>query len=121
MTLTNVSAARGLQILGASMTLVAVLMAAISPYCGSSLHVQIGALALVFDVGGLVMQRGSGGAIPLSLLKLFAVGTTAMLLVSCAPPPFGSSSLIPQGIAQSILLLSPLPSILGALMLRFGR
>jgi hypothetical protein len=121
MTLAHFSAARALQLFGALMTLVAVVLMAVSPYCGGSLLAQVGGIALLFDVGALVMQRGSGGAIPLSLLKLFAVGTTVMLLVSCAPPPFGTSPLIPQGIAQSILLLSPLPSILGAVMLRSSR
>ena len=106
--------------MGGLLAAIGVTVAAIDPYCGSSLHVQVGAIALLFDIGA-VLSRRAATAIPLSLLKLTAVLAGLFLVVSCAPPPVDWAPVFPNGTAFGLLLGSAVPSVLGAMLLRWAR
>ena len=120
MTLTMSSGARGVQFLGALMALAGVVLAAFSNYCGSGLHLQVGAAAVALDVGALLARR-SLVALPLALAKGAVLFLGLATLLSCAPFVPDPPPLVPQGIAFAVLMASILPSITGAIMLRFAR
>src|SRR5213593_1249553 len=119
MTLTLYNAARSLQLLGLLGAVLGVGFVLLAPRCGSAAWTQAGAVGIVFDLLAVRVRRGSA-AIPSSLLKLVVVGGSVMVGYSCAyvvtpPPP------VPADLGIAVLLGSIVPSVVGAILLRFAR
>jgi hypothetical protein len=120
MTISMLSAARGLQVLGGLLALAAVLGAVIAPYCLSGLHAGLFAAGALLDVVSIASSR-SAVAIVASTLKFLIVGSSLLVIAMCAPPRIGYEPILPEGVALTVGLASTIPSILGAFLLRFNR
>lgn len=120
MTLTMFRAARGVQGLGAGLALLGVVLAALSSYCTSGIHLLIGVLALGLD-GRALLAREASSAILVAIAKVVVLVIATMIVIPCAAVVPDPAPLVAQGVAVSVLFASTVPSVVGALMLRVAR
>ena len=113
MTLAMYGPARNVQRLGLLGAVLGVIATQLAPSCGSVIWVLAGIVAIGFDI---VAVAGRGhGSIPASILKAVMVILPMGVLLSCAyvdlPEP-----IVPAGLGPMLLMLSAIPSLLGAFL-----
>ena len=119
MTLTLSSAARSAQLLGLLAAAIGAGATLIAPFCASTIWLGAGLAGAGLDAAALA-SRSRTAALGLSLLKLPIVVGPIILFVSCAavvlPVPPISTDLGP-----SLIMLSSVPSVVGATLRLFAR
>jgi len=119
MTLTLSSATRSVQLLGLLAAAIGAGATLIAPFCASTVWLGAGLFGAGLD-GAAIASPSRFAALGLSLLKLPIVIGPIILLVSCAAvvlpvPP------IPTDLGPSLIMLSSVPSLLGATLRLFAR
>jgi hypothetical protein len=114
MTLTFASAARSVQIVGLAAALMGAAATVIAPFCGSSIWGAAGVFGAALDAAAIV-SRSRKTPIGLSILKLPIVFGPILIILSCGyvalpQPP------IPTDLGPNLIMLSSVPSVLGALL-----
>jgi hypothetical protein len=119
MTLTVYGAGRAVQLLGLVGAVTSVGAVFIAPFCGSVIYATAGALGAGLDVIAVTTRRRNA-AVAISIAKLPVVLAPILAFVSCGYVVLPSPP-IPVDLGPSLLFASAVPSIIGALLVRFAR